>query len=116
MKILRKIAVFSSLIYFSSCHHKTEIIHNKTNIIKLNDRFYVRLPENHNDIKDGFWQMDAENSSKKGFNYLGSFYRGNDKGVEFHFTAAIKGNYILNIIKTAHKDTIDTKTFNIIVE
>ena len=83
------------------------------NIIEKGEKFRITLPENH--TTGYMWQINNSFNDKI-LDYYGSVFRGNEKGVDFNFTAIEKGKVTLNFALIKYRDTTDVKQFIIDVK
>jgi len=101
--------IFAFCFLFFNCNYqqvKTEA--PQVNIVKLNKKFKINLPEEHN---SGYmWQLN-DKYDKNHIEHLNDVWHGNEKGIDFNFNALSVGEVTLSFIKRKYVDTIDNKTF-----
>jgi predicted secreted protein len=83
------------------------------NEIKSGEKFRITLQENH--TTGYMWQINNSYNNKI-LDYYGSVFRGNEKGVDFNFTALKKGKTTVNFALIKYHDTTDVKQFIIDVQ
>ena len=103
-----------SILFATSCSYKqADKVAPLENIIVKGEKFRITLPEDH--TTGYMWQMNNEYDSKI-LDYYGSVFRGNEKGVDFNFTALKKGKTTLNFTLIKYRDTSEVKQFIIDVK
>ncbi|MBI3517991.1 MAG: protease inhibitor I42 family protein [Bacteroidetes bacterium] len=76
------------------------------NSFKEGEKFRVTLPEDH--TTGYMWQIN-HNYDESILDYYGSVFRGNEKGVDFNFTALKKGKTTLNFTLIKYRDTSEVR-------
>ncbi len=85
-----------------------------TNKLKLFDKVYVNLPEEH---ESGYMWMMQNDLDKSIVDYKGSNWHGaSNPNVDFHFEAIYPGKTQITLFKAKHFDTTAIKTFVFEVE
>lgn len=108
------ILLFITSICFVNCsYQRIENIAPLENTIEIGNKFCVNLPENHT---TGYMWLINNTFDDKVLDYSGSVFRGNEKGVDFNFTAIKKGKATLNFTLIKYHDTSDVKQFIIDVK
>ncbi len=94
------------VLCFSACRY-TEIdqAFPKKNEVKLGKKFRINLPENHNEYEN--WML--KESDFKAITFLSPVWHGNEKGIDFNFSAKAKGIDTLYFVLRKYSDTIDSK-------
>ena len=102
------------VVIFLSCSYKQiDKTAPQENSISKGEKFRITLPENHS---TGYmWQINNSFDSKI-LDYYGSVFRGNEKGVDFNFTALEKGKATVNFALIKYHDTTEVKQFIIDVK
>lgn len=100
-------APFFITLFLASCSYQSiQKEAPEINEVKLNNKFKVNLPENH---QDGYtWSQIT-----KKLNYieeLNQVWHGNEKGIDFNYKSKALGTDTLHFIKRKHTDTLSTKT------
>ena len=102
------------ILFVTSCSYKqADKVAPLENIIVKGEKFRITLPEDH--TTGYMWQMNNEYDAKI-LDYYGSVFRGNEKGVDFNFTALKKGKTTLNFTLIKYRDTSEVKQFIIDVK
>lgn len=83
------------------------------NSFKAGEKFCVNLPENH--TTGYMWQINNSFDNNV-LDYYGSVFRGNEKGVDFNFTALQKGKTSLTFYLIKYRDTSEVKQYIIDVK
>ncbi|MBK6985345.1 MAG: protease inhibitor I42 family protein [Bacteroidetes bacterium] len=83
------------------------------NVINKGEKFRITLPENH--TTGYMWQINNTFNDKV-LDYYGSVFRGNEKGVDFNFTALAAGKTTVKFALIKYNDTTDVKQFIIDVK
>lgn len=83
------------------------------NSIHKGEKFRITLPENH--TTGYMWQINNTFNDKV-LDYYGSVFRGNEKGVDFNFTALETGKATVNFALIKYNDTTEVKQFIIDVK
>lgn len=78
------------------------------NSVNKGEKFRITLPENH--TTGYMWQINNTFDSKT-LDYYGSVFRGNEKGVDFNFTALETGKATVNFALIKYNDTTEIKQF-----
>ena len=108
------ILIFILTLCLISCsYQQADKVAPLKNVITKGEKFRITLPENH--TTGYMWQINNTFNDKI-LDYYGSVFRGNDKGVDFNFTATEKGKAILNFTLIKYRDTADVKQFIIDVK
>ena len=101
-------------LFIISCSYKQiDKVAPAENTIEKDEKFRITLPENH--TTGYMWQINNTYNDKV-LDYYGSVFRGNEKGVDFNFTALEKGRATLNFALIKYHDTTDVKQFIIDVK
>ena len=97
-----------------SCSYKqADKVAPLENAVTKGEKFRISLPENH--TTGYMWQINNTFDDKV-LDYYGSVFRGNEKGVDFNFTAIKKGKVTLNFALIKYQDTTEVKQFIIDVK
>ena len=80
------------------------------NEIKVNQRFSVILPENH---QTGYTWVMKDQFDKNLVDHINTVWHGNDKGVYFNFKALKPGECELDFICRKYTDTSDNNHFRV---
>lgn len=83
------------------------------NTVKVGEKFYIPLPENH--TTGYMWQLSNAYDTKT-LDYLVSVFHGNEKGVYFNFMGIKPGKTTLNFTLIKYQDTSEVRSFVIHVE
>lgn len=107
--MIKNVVLAFGVLFITSCSYKQ--IKDEApieNSIEVGEKFRITLPENHS---TGYmWQINTSFDSKI-VDYYGSVFRGNEKGVDFNFTALKKGKTKINFTLIKYRDTSDVKQF-----
>ena len=96
-------------LYLISCSYKqADKVAPLENVVTKGEKFRISLPENH--TTGYMWQINNTFDDKV-LDYYGSVFRGNEKGVDFNFTAIEKGKVTLNFALIKYHDTTEVKQF-----
>ena len=108
------ILIFVCTLFLISCSYKqADKVAPLENSITKGEKFRITLPENH---ETGYmWQINNTFNDKV-LDYYGSVFRGNEKGVDFNFTAIDKGKATLNFALIKYNDTTEVQQFIIDVK
>ncbi len=107
------IASVCALLLISCSYQQADKVAPLENVINKGEKFRITLPENHN---TGYmWQINNTFNDKV-LDYYGSVFRGNEKGVDFNFTALEKGKASVNFALIKYNDTTEVKEFIIDVK
>ena len=107
------IASASALLLISCSYQQADKVAPLENVINKGEKFRITLPENHS---TGYmWQINNTFNDKV-LDYYGSVFRGNEKGVDFNFTALEKGKASVNFALIKYNDTTEVKQFIIDVK
>ncbi len=107
------VASVCSLLLISCSYQQADKVAPLENVINKGEKFRITLPENHN---TGYmWQINNTFNDKV-LDYYGSVFRGNEKGVDFNFTALEKGKASVNFALIKYNDTTEVKQFIIDVK
>ncbi len=107
------IASVCSLLLISCSYQQADKVAPLENVINKGEKFRITLPENHS---TGYmWQINNTFNDKV-LDYYGSVFRGNEKGVDFNFTALEKGKASVNFALIKYNDTTEVKEFIIDVK
>ena len=107
------IASVCALLLISCSYHQADKVAPLENVINKGEKFRITLPENHS---TGYmWQINNTFNDKV-LDYYGSVFRGNEKGVDFNFTALEKGKASVNFALIKYNDTTEVKEFIIDVK
>ncbi|MES2513303.1 MAG: protease inhibitor I42 family protein [Bacteroidota bacterium] len=102
------------LFFLYSCsYQRADKVAPLINDISKGDKFRITLPENH--ITGYMWQINNEFDNNV-LDYYGSVFRGNEKGVDFNFTALEKGKATVTFALIKYRDTSEVKQFIIDVK
>ncbi len=102
------IASVCALLLISCSYQQADKVAPLENVINKGEKFRITLPENHN---TGYmWQINNTFNDKV-LDYYGSVFRGNEKGVDFNFTALEKGKASVNFALIKYNDTTEVKQF-----
>jgi len=106
--------IIVSGLFLASCSYKQlDKEAPLENSISTGEKFRITLPENHT---TGYsWQINNAIDNKI-LDYYGSVFRGNEKGVDFNFTATNKGKATLHFALIKYHDTTEVKQFIIDVK
>lgn len=108
-KYLSPILLIFSLFLSVSCNYQElEQEAPEINLVRVNERFRINLPENH--LNGEAWQL------KKDFNphfiqELGPVWHGNEKGVDFNLKALASSQTTLCFVKRKFQDTLESRLF-----
>jgi predicted secreted protein len=107
------IPIACSLFLTSCTYQQADKVAPLENVINKGEKFRITLPENHS---TGYmWQINNTFNDKV-LDYYGSVFRGNEKGVDFNFTAIEKGKATVNFASIKYNDTSEVKQFIIDVK
>ncbi len=107
------IASVCALLLISCSYQQADKVAPLENVINKGEKFRITLPENHS---TGYmWQINNTFNDKV-LDYYGSVFRGNEKGVDFNFTALEKGKASVNFALIKYNDTTEVKEFIIDVK
>ncbi len=107
------IASVCALLLISCSYQQADKVAPLENVINKGEKFRITLPENHS---TGYmWQINNTFNDKV-LDYYGSVFRGNEKGVDFNFTALEKGKASVNFALIKYNDTTEVKQFIIDVK
>jgi predicted secreted protein len=102
-----------ALLLISCSYQQADKVAPLENMINKGEKFRITLPENHS---TGYmWQINNTFNDKV-LDYYGSVFRGNEKGVDFNFTALEKGKATVNFALIKYNDTTEVKQFIIDVK
>lgn len=107
MKIIISI-IICTLCLMSCTYQQADKVAPLENTITKGEKFRITLPENH--TTGYMWQINNTFDDKI-LDYYGSVFRGNEKGVDFNFTAIKKGKAKLNFTLIKYRDTAEVKQF-----
>ena len=107
------VIILTSLCFLNCSYQQVDKIAPLENSIKKGGKFRVTLPENH--TTGYMWQINNTFDDKI-LDYYGSVFRGNEKGVDFNFTAIKKGKATLNFTLIKYQDTAEVKQYIIDVK
>lgn len=112
---MKKIIILTafSLFVISCSYQQADKVAPLENVINKGEKFRITLPENH--TTGYMWQINNTFDSKI-LDYYGSVFRGNEKGVDFNFTALEKGKASVNFALIKYNDTTEIKQFIIDVK
>ena len=114
VQIKINIVVIISFLCFARCsYQQVDKIAPFENSISNGEKFRITLPENH--TTGYMWQINNTYDDKV-LDYYGSVFRGNEKGVDFNFTAIKKGKATVNFTLIKYQDTSEVKQFIIDVK
>ncbi len=116
MKKYRKVSniiIICSSFLIGCSYKQADKVAPLKNEVNKNDKFRISLPENH--TTGYMWQINNTFNDKI-LDYYGSVFRGNEKGVDFNFTAIEKGKVTLNFALIKYHDTTEVKQFIIEVK
>jgi hypothetical protein len=97
----------ASLSLLESCnYHNVQKVAPEINEVKIDEKFRVNLPENH---QDGYtWSQGTK--SLHHVEELNQVWHGNDKWIDFNYKTKALGTDTLYFIKRKYTDTIETRT------
>lgn len=112
---MKKIIVFiaTSTFIVSCSYQQASKEAPLENSINKGEKFRITLPENH--TTGYMWQINNTFNDKV-LDYYGSVFRGNEKGVDFNFTALETGKATVNFALIKYNDTTEVKQFIIDVK
>ena len=97
-----------SSLFFISCIDQVDKPSPEVNLVEIGKKFYINLPENHT---TGYvWQLSNSYDDNK-LTYLSAVFHGNEKGVDFNFSALNKGKTTLTFALVKYQDTTEVKQF-----
>lgn len=105
--------IICTLFLINCSYHQADKVAPMENKINKGEKFRITLPENH--TTGYMWQINNTFNNQI-LDYYGSVFRGNDKGVDFNFTALKTGKATLNFTLIKYHDTTDVKQFIIDVQ
>lgn len=110
----KMIIIVACNLFLVSCYYKQlDKEAPAENSITAGEKFRITLPENHT---TGYsWQINNSFDNKV-LDYYGSVFRGNEKGVDFNFTALEPGKATVNFALINYHDTTEVKQFIINVK
>ena len=105
-------SIFSTIIclpFLISCsYQQANNVAPLENIFKSGEKFRITLPENHT---TGYMWLMNNVYDEKVLDYYGSVFHGNEKGVDFNFSALNKGKTTLTFALVKYQDTTEVKQF-----
>lgn len=113
----KSLSILLLVFVLFSCSYKqakNDVTSNKENTFSINDKFFIRLPENHS---TGYlWTVQHDYNSNV-ITYQNSVFHSVDDGyVDFNFIAIGKGQTKIQFVLSKYKDTSSVKTFLISVK
>ena len=102
------ITIICSLLITSCSYKQADKVAPFENSFTKGEKFRITLPENH--TTGYMWLMNNQFDGKV-LDYYGSVFHGNEKGVDFNFTALQKGKTTLNFALVKYQDTTELKQF-----
>ena len=107
------VLIASSLFIVACSYQQANKVAPLENSINKGEKFRITLPENH--TTGAMWQINNTFNDKV-LDYYGSVFRGNEKGVDFNFTALESGKATVNFALIKYRDTLELKQFIIDVK
>jgi predicted secreted protein len=107
------ISAVCTLLFFSCSYRQIDKAAPQENTISKGEKFRITLPENH--TTGYMWQINNSFDAKI-LDYYGSVFKGNEKGVDFNFTALEKGKATVDFALIKYHDTTEVKQFIIDVK
>lgn len=108
---MKYLSLFALLVLFSCSSKEIEFEKNtgNKNQIKVGERFFINLDEDHK-VGSGYWSLDNGYDDKV-VSYLGSTYHQDTKSVDFNFISNQIGTTEINFSQSFARDTTQKAGF-----
>jgi hypothetical protein len=112
MKLIKNVNVtvllLPGIIFFSCSLKEIKEPSPGINVIKINEKYRINLPEEHS---SGYiWQLD-DNFDRSVIQNLSSVWHGKKKGVDFNFSTLAAGQATLTFHLIKYRDTSASQQF-----